>query len=566
MKTKILTIAAVVSAGLLTTSCNSFLEQDNTTSINANTFYDSDAAVSEATSTLYSYVWNSFNDKLYYSMGDGRSNNITAQWSNYINVYTNFNESSLSEGLAEGWGSIYSVVAQSNNVINAIEEKAQANVSAQAKTQGIAEARFMRGLAYWYIASLWGKAIIYDNTSTMVGSYVVPTNPQADVMEFAVRDMEFAAQNLPETSGGPGRVNKYSAFGMLSRLYLSMAGITTDGPYSGSNVSTNFNGGKRNQYYLDLARKAAEKVINSGTFSLMDNYYDLFTIANNNNSEDMFQLQWITGSTDAIGWGANQSISAYFGWSTMVSDGTNWGGATCVAWDLFNEFEAGDTRKHANVASYGEFYPDMNIKGGGYTYGVTETSGVNGANIKKYVVGTHDDNGVSYMQSSGINTNMMRLAEVYLNLADAILGNNASTSDPEALAAINAVRNRAFGNTTHALTSMDYEALRHEYRMETAFEGQYWYFLVRRAYTNQQEVINYLNGQQRNTQYSYNEDTGKYEASENAPTGVNPAEPKSFLLPYPDADQNKNHYLSSGAESVPYEFSGPEVDAGSLFQ
>lgn len=557
-------MTAIVATGLLTTSCaDDFLDQKNTTSLNQETFFDSDKAVSDATSTLYNYVWNSFNGKLYYSMGDGRSNNITAQWSNYIKVYTNFNETSLSEGLQEGWASLYSVIAQSNNVINNIKDKSSSSVSESAKTEGIAEARFMRGLAYWYLASLWGNVIIYENTSDLVNNYVVPTNPRADVMEFAIRDLEYAAKYLPSVSSATGRVNKYSAFGMLSRLYLSMAGLTTEGQYDGTNVATDFDRGTRNTYYLDLARKAAEKVINESSFKLMDSYASLFKIANNNCAEDMFQLQWLEGSTDAIGWGCNQDITAFFGWSTMVSDGTNWGGATCCSWNLFQEYETGDLRKHESVAAYGDYYADINVKGGGYTYGVTENASDNGANIKKYVVGTHDDNGKSYKQSSAINTHMLRLSEVYLNLAEAILGNDASTTDAEALKYFNAVRERA---GLDAKTSIAYEDLRHEFRMEFAFEGQYWYDLVRRAYYKQQEVVNYLNNQDRNRTYKYDTAAGTYVASEKAGTGVATATAKSMLLPYSDADQNKNSYLKSSATPVSYPFTTREVDESTLFE
>ena len=564
MKINILFLSAFLSMGMVTTSCSGdFLDQQNTTNLNQDAFFDSDDAISEATSTLYNYVWNSFNGKLYYSMGDGRSNNITAQWSSYIKVYTNFNETSLSDGLQEGWGSLYSVVSQSNNVINNIQDKSSSGVSDKAKTIGIAEARFMRGVAYWYLASLWGNVILYNNTTSLVNNYVVPTNPRVDVMEFAIRDLEYAAKYLPDVSSETGRVNKYSAFGMLSRLYLSMAGLTTNGQYDGTNVATDFNRGSRNTYYLDLAKKSAEKVINNSNFKLMSNYGSLFKIANNNCSEDMFQLQWLKGSTDAIGWGCNQDLTSFFGWSTMVSDGTNWGGATCCSWDLFKEYEKGDLRRHESVAAYGDYYSDINVKGGGYTYGVTESASTNGANIKKYVVGTHDDNGVSYKQSSGINTHMLRLSEVYLNLAEAILGNNESTNNNEALEYFNAVRMRA---GLDSKTSISYEDIRHERRMEFAFEGLYWYDLVSRAYYKQQEVVNYLNNQDRNRTYKYNSDKGAYVASENAGTGVATATASNLLLPYPDADQNRNSYLKSNSTPVAYSFGTREVDESTLFE
>ena len=566
MKTKIYFLAALMGTGLMMSSCaDDFLEVSNTTDLNGDVFFDSNDAVDQAIYPLYNYVWNSFNGKLYYSMGDGRSNNITAQWSDYIKVYTNFNETSLAEGLAEGWGSLYSVVKQTNNVIDNLKSKTGSAVTDSKKTQGIAEARFMRGVAYWYLASLWGNVIIYDESVNIASNYVLPTNPRLDAMEFAVRDLEFAAANLPATSPASGRINKYTAFAMLSRVYLSMAGLTTEGQYNGQNVKSDFNNGQRNSYYLDLARRAAKKVIAEGSYKLVDDFDNLFRFSPsgdapvyncNNNSESVFALQWITGSTSANGWGCNQDISAFYSWSTMVGE-TNWGGATCCSWDLYQEYEAGDLRKHTSVASYGEFYPELNAKNGGYTYGVTESASTNGANIKKYVVGTHNDNGVSYQQSTGINTYMMRLPEIYLNYAEAILGNNASTTDAEALQYFNAVRRRA---GLPAKSSIAYDDLRHERRIEFAFEGRYWYDLLNRSYYQQQEVVNYLNNQDRNRTYKYDTAQGTYVPSENPGTGVATATAASLLLPYPDSDQNANPNLKSGNTPVSYEFGEREVD------
>ena len=421
--------------------------------------------------------------------------------------------------------------------------------------------------AYWYLASLWGLAIIYENTADLVNNYVIPANNRVDVMEFAIRDLEYAAKYLSDTPAQTGRITKYSAFGMLSRVYLSMAGLTENGEYNGSNVATDPNRGTRNTYYLDLAQKAALKVTSASAYDLMENYGDLFTYANNNCKESLFQLQWLTGSKDVLPWGSMQSITTFFGWSTMVTDATNWGGATYCSWDLWNEYDPKDViRRHYSVASYGEHYPDMNVRGGGYTYGVTENRGSQGANIKKYVIGTNADNGVSYQQSSGLNTHMLRLAEVYLNLAEAILGNNTSTDNPTALFFFNKVRTRAGMSPK---TSITYEDLRYERRIELAFEGQYWYDLIRRSYYKQQEVVNYMNNQSRNASYDYNETTGVYEISEDyvAPgKGVATATASSLTLPVSDVDQNKNHYLRGDIQTVAYSFGEREVSAKDLYK
>ena len=578
MKTKYIISTIALTGVLALTGCEDFLEQKNTHDLNQQTFFDSEAALRAATAPLYNYVWAGFNDKFYYGMGDGRANNITAQYSDYIYPYTNLSETSLSQGLTDAWNSFYSVVAQANNTINNITDYSAPTLSEDSKRASIAEARFMRGTAYWYIASLWGVGIIYTNTSSMVNNYVVPANPGVDVIEFAIRDLEYAAKYLPKTPADAGRVTCYSAYGMLSRVYLSMAGLTTDGLYNGSNVATDFNRGTRNQTYLDLAKRAALKVIAESGAGLIDNYGDLFAAKSfNNNSESLFQLQWLP-ATQANSRACGNTMVRFLAWSTMVADKDAWGGATYCSWNLWEEFKTykdetlGKTvddavRRHYSVASYGEFYPDMNMKNGGYTYGETENPGNQGANIKKYVIGTTADNGgISEPGNSGTNTYMMRLAEVYLNYTEAVLGNSASTTDTEYF---NRVRTRAKMESKKSIT---YEDLRHERRMEFAFEGQYWYDLVRRSYYRQQEVINYMNHQQRNASYEYQTESGVYEISPDyvePGNGVATATANSLILPMSDTDQSKNPYLKpdtgGNLQTVAYEFGEKEVSEEDLF-
>ena len=561
------------------TGCaNDFLEQKNTYQISQVNFFNNDEAVSQAVMPLYSYVWYDFNDKFSYGMGDGRANNITAQYSGYIYPYTNFTETGLSEGLTEAWGALYSVVAQANNTINNIANNSTANVSETAKIQGIAEARFMRGLAYWYISSLWGCAVIYNNTQDLVNNYVVSPNPVADGIEFAIRDMEYAAVHLPSASPATGRVNKYAAYAMLSRFYLSMAGLTTSGRYDGSNVATDANRGTRNEYYLDAAKKAAAVVIEEGPYKLADTYAELFAASTfNNNSESVFQLQFQAGAEGGLA----QSMTRFLAWSTQVNQGNSWGGSTYCSYDLWEEFKEYEDqtlgtkvddaiRRHNCIASYGESYPELSANPEKpYVYGETENAGSQGANVKKYVIGTNAVNGFAVNNNSGINTYMMRLAEVYLNYAEATLGNNGKTTDATALKYFNALRTRAGVATKNSLT---FEDIRHEFRVETAFEGLYWYFIVRRGYYQQQEMVNYVNHQHRNASY-YKSATHEYvlsdEYAEPGPS-VATATAKNLTLPIADTDQTKNPLLKPDASgniaTVAYQFGDREVQDTDLFK
>ena len=267
-------------------------------------------------------------------------------------------------------------------------------------------------------------------------------------------------------------------------------------------------------------------------------------------------------------------------WSTQVNQGNSWGGSTYCSYDLWEEFKEYDDptlgvtvddaiRRHYCVASYGESYPELSTDPEKpYVYGETESAGSQGANVKKYVIGTNAVNGISVNNNSGVNTYMMRLAEVYLNYCEAVLGNNATTSDVTALGYFNALRNRAGVATKNKI---GYEDIRHEFRVETAFEGLYWYFLVRRGYYQQQEVVNYVNNQYRNASY-YKSSTHEYVLSEDYSLpgpSVSVATASNLILPMPDTDQTKNPNLktdgSGNVETVAFVFGDREVSDSDLF-
>lgn len=521
---------------LSVTSCDDHLVIEPDDRITLDNFFTSESDLKAATAGLYSKVWFDFNDKFYYALGDGRANNIFAPYSDYVYPFTNFTETSLTGPLVSAWGSFYNVVGQSNNTINNIRESAT-NVTDEQKNEAIAEARFMRGTAYWYLASLWGNVPIITDNAALVNDPIVNTNPRNDVFEFAIRDLEFAAEHLPEVASNDGRLTKWSAFGMLSRVYLS---------YSGLYNNDNPNSGVRDAGYLELARKAALKVIEESGLELHEDYYELFSLEGNNSPEDLFSLQWVGGTDE---YGITNTQQAYFAWNSEITgDDAAWGYYTYASWDMIREYDSQeDVRLYATFATYEAEYPDINKAAGGYTYDETDR-----VNIKKGVVGSSKDtDGVVARMNSGLNTKMLRLAEVYLNYAEAVLGNDGSTTNANALEYFNKVRERA---GMPDKTEISYEDIRYERRIEFALEGQYWYDLVRRSYYRQQEVLNYVNGEQdRAVSYEYDETSGSYEAGEvNTAEQVATADAESLLMPYPESELVQNPLLRE--DPVPFEF------------
>ncbi|MBS2099708.1 RagB/SusD family nutrient uptake outer membrane protein [Carboxylicivirga linearis] len=537
-RNNIIYILLLVVFSLGATSCEDFLEVQPNDLITQENFYQTEDDFKAATAALYNVVWFDFNDKFYYGLGDGRSYNLYAPYSDYIYPFSDLTETGLTGPLVSAWQSFYNVIQQSNKVIIGITGS---SVDEELKAQYIAEARFMRGTAYWYLASLWGNVIICENPDELVSNPVVNTNSLDDVYEFVMRDMEYAAKYLPSSSGQAGRLTSYSAYGMLSRIYLSYAGY-----------SDNPNSGTRDVDYLELAKKAAMKVIEEGPYELMEDYADLFTIENNNNSESMFALQWVPNGD----YGYNNTQQAYFAaGSEITGDDAAWGYWTRASYDILMEYETTDIRRKATWMGYDDFYPEINVANGGYTYDKTDQA----CNVKKGVVGSNKDNSNVSRMNSALNTYMMRLAEVYLNYAEAVLGNNSSTDDATALMYFNELRTRAGVETKSSIT---YQDIIHERRVELCMEGQYWYDLVRRAYYQQQEVINYIIGQDRGTIIPITYDTETNTATEDterdrSSRSIGNIDESIFLLPYPESEVVQNPLLK--ADPVPYEFTEDRI-------
>jgi hypothetical protein len=535
------------------TSCEDFLDITPTNIITGEALTDDD--LPKLTSPLYTVVWSDFNGQFYYGLGDGRAYNLYAPYSDYIYPFHDLNETGLTGPLVSAWASFYVIIQQANNVIITIN---QSTATQDTKNQYIAEARFMRGLAYWYLASLWGNVIVCEDPAFIVNNPLTNTNPRKDAYEFAIRDMEFAAKYLPETVTDDGRVNKYSAFGMLSRFYLDYSGLVA------SNYGENPNVGTRDAEYLNLAKQAAEKVINESKFALLANYPDLFipTKELNNNSEILFALQWIPGLTSSTGWQLTNTQQAYFAYSSEITgDDAAWGDWTRCPYDMIKEYETADTiRRKATWMGWGDVYPEINKANGGLLY-ERNTSGDAGTalNVKKGVTGSAKDYpGIVGRMNSGLNTRMLRLAEVYLNYADAILGNSPSTDNVGALEYFNAVRTRA-GLSPKA--SITWEDLRHERRVEFCMEGRYWYDLVARAYYKQQEVINSIENQHRETipafLFSAPNNLSIDPDRDPGSRAVNTMTKERLLLPYPQTELVKNPKLDDAP--VPYTFTEERI-------
>jgi starch-binding outer membrane protein, SusD/RagB family len=473
MKNRLLYVLLFAALAATTACKKSFTERPALDQPTVDNYYNTAAQVRGATGTLYGLAWFDFLDKSLDCIGEVRSGNEFT-WDGQYSSFRDFSTTATDPRLAEAWRSLYKVAGWANVAMDAFELKKTKGGDASFLDPGIAEARFIRGVAYFYIARIWGDAPIVTNPGALAesGDFKIPRYVQKDVLRFALEDFKAAEAGLPETDE-KGRVTKYSAKGMMAKLYLY-----------------------RKDY--DSARVKAAEVINSGKYELFSDYAGMFNSSvNNNNIESLFALQHAITNE----WGSQNSLQAYRAPNNLLVTGDGWS-SVIPTLDILKEYESGDLRRKWSIMEQGSIYPNWKptrtgntayntFHANGYKYDTLQPAPVGTktstrSNIAKYVVGPGSNGEPVLAQKTQICTYLLRYADVLLIYAEAVAGASGSTSDATALAAFNKVRNRAGLDSKSTITMDD---ILHERRMEFAFEGDYWFDITRQGYAKAKQII-----------------------------------------------------------------------------
>lgn len=473
MKTNYI-ISMMVLAGVTLgiSSCKEdFLDRPPLNQYTAETYYASDDAVIKATEPLYNKAWSYYNNNAIIGMGSLRANDAMNPYQNA--EFALFQTTGLTEDVAHAWSSMYTVVTFANALLNNIPQYCYPEVSESVKNQALGEAYLMRGVAYFYMLRSWGEVILYEDNDEVARNPIRPLNTEESVLQFVIRDFERASELLPE-KGKDNHPSLYAAKAFLAKALLAQ---------SGWNKST------RDEQTLRRVVTLCDEVINSGTYSLLSDYENLFRPQYNDNEETILAMRWadpLVGS-----WGDVNALVPTLTFSE-VTDVSAWGNNLQVSIDMldyYNEEPADSFRLRGTFFSQGRYYSYIRSEDGGYTY--TKKWMQN----KKGVVGTTADcDGHLKSQASPLNTYIMRYADVFLIKAEALLGNQEQTSDPEALAAFNALRLRAkLPARTKPITFAD---IIRERRIEFCMEYSNWYDFVTWYRWKPQYMLNFFNNTQ----------------------------------------------------------------------
>jgi starch-binding outer membrane protein, SusD/RagB family len=559
---KSLAIASVLMVGM--SSCSDFLNRPAEDNYTTSGFYQNDAQCFQGVNSLYNSPWYDF-QRGFVKIGDVLAGNV---YYGTDNAYQTFVLKSSDADLKNASSSLWSVNAYCNTIIENIQKNSGSDVTPTVKNTTIGEALTWKAMAYFYLVRCFGAVPIIHNNSEIIAkkqSNSLYKNRIEDVYNYIVMDLQKAIELLP-ASNLPGRIDKYSAYGLLAKVYLTKSGYgSTDGT--------------RNADDLAKAALYAGKVINESGRKLTPVYSDIFRLKNNGIQEpvgeDLISWQWTIGSQ----WTCQNTFQSDLGLAGFSEFSDSWGtwvGLTVDLEDAFGEDASSltrantDARRKGTMMMQGDHYDYFWSDKGGFDYDwskpvssdgkltVTYGSGT-GSNCVKHLVGDNADHiaGVNVgmdRMATALSTHLLRLADVYLIYAEAVLGNGASTSDAGALKAFNAVRGRSVSNYTPK-TSITFNDIFNERRLELACEGDFWYDFVRLSYYNPTNAKARLVAQNRGY-WSGLEDyyKGKAAKSTVTKTVVNLSEGNIFFtIPFPDTDQAANPNLSK--DPVPFDFS-----------
>ena len=361
------------------------------------------------------------------------------------------------------WLGYFSLINKANIALDQIRNNKDIIATPEVKAQSEAEAKFLRGYAYFNLVRFFGRVPIIDSVFTNAASQSnVPQSSAAQVYAFIESDLSFAANNLPLTWDAKfvGRATKGAANGLLAKVYLT-------------------------QKKWSLAMSTAALVINSGVYDLSTSYDKIFREEGENSKESVFEVQ--ATATPAIPTANGVQYAQIQGIRGSGAWDLGWGWNTPSV-QLEAAYETGDPRKNRTIL---------------YTSTATITyQSIYGENLPTGLPNPRYNNKVysnpAIRASIGnrfgywMNVRLLRYSDVVLMYAEAA---NEAGNTAEALAKLEMVRARARAGASGilpAVTTTDQallrDAIRKERRVELAMEHDRFWDIVRWGIA--QQVLN----------------------------------------------------------------------------
>jgi len=508
-------ISFLILAVLSLASCKKFLTENNPNYGTVDTYFKTQNDFDLAVNGAYSQLRGLYNNRSAWVMGEMRSDNTHYDYKSSDQAVATVNRYAVADFLDDKynnqtppkWNAGFNAISAVNLILDHIDDIKLSDASRNAI---LGQVKFIRALTYFDLVRFYGGLPIYKHAPlTREETYIARSTVQ-EVYDLIIADATDAAAKLdapafPQT----GRATKGAALTLLGDVYLTLK-------------------------KYDLAEAALKQVTAMG-YTLFPNYGDAFQLNNKNSKESVFEIQFNTGlavpqaNTDASIYNFIPRMT-----NTTVVTGVNYNNVTTVGGfntptqDLINAYETGDQRLDASIAiAEGTFNATDDFTATAVVSAVNYTApaGKVGRPFPKKFLHAHTIGG-----QTNDNWPVYRYSEVLLLLAESL---NQQGKSGEALPYLNAVRERAFGDAMHNVSTTDQATLQtillKERRVELAFENKRWLDLVR---TGNAITVMTAFGVKQKAQYSYLQ-PGSYNVTQDR-----------LLFPIPNAEILLNDKLT----------------------
>lgn len=350
----ILKVTAIMFT-LMVTSCHNQLDTLPISSLSPDNFFNNLTESEIAVNGIYGAMKGT-NDAYgqYYVQLATHGSHVVTNLSNQEpqNLYAQYTFDNSHKSLVNVWRSYYQMVFRANQAVDRISVfQVEDPLEEPLKNRLIAEAKFLRALAYFNLVRMWGdvplpltELVSFENTE----NYEKPRSPSSEVYDAIIADLQFAEQNLYHASwilgdqpsyasSDLGRATIGAAKGLLAKVYLTRASYPL----------------KETSYYQDAYDKAKE-LIGMG-YDLEPDYGNLFTVAGEDSHEWMFQVQFNAGQEQGNIWGG---VNNPAGPGKAIDQGF---GRSNPTESLIQSYDPSDPRFLHNIAQ-GKLKADNSIK------------------------------------------------------------------------------------------------------------------------------------------------------------------------------------------------------------
>lgn len=368
-------------------------------------------------------------------------------------------------GAYDIWRDNYVGIFRANQVIDYVPE---IDMDEALKVRVVGEAKFLRGMFYYHLVTLWGNVPLMLAPSTPNDRPA--TSSVAEVWAQIETDLSDAVDGLPTSYPDPqdlGRTTKGAAQALLAKALMQQ--------------------GKYQQALAPLQWLVEGE--GSAFYALMADYRDNFLITTENNQESVFEWQFELNPgenhdddtdprADALNYG--NSIAQFFGPSEI-----GWSDGEANRWmidEFLEEQTVGGERDPRLAASFLFDYTDEDGPAETMIYGQTFLERYGADNQRVWFRKFQNDHWKDFEgYNSPNNWRYIRYADVLLMYAESL---NATGATADAYQYVDRVRQRAglapLSDVKPGLNPDQFlEQLKHERLLELSGEGHRWNDLAR---------------------------------------------------------------------------------------